>query len=186
MRVYIHDAKTGGKIESICRGLQVKILTEEEVSQRTELPENVDFFLDEVDALIMDVTKPNNQIHFIVAQALLTQKPTLCVYGKNQGPGELLGYIRKQPSPRPIKTYGYTTRTLQEGVERFLINHNPTIYDIDDDPLIKFTMRFSPRLDRYMEWYAGQNGISKARAVRSLLEKYMKKDDRYIDELYTE
>ncbi|MFH1426432.1 MAG: hypothetical protein ABIG66_03270, partial [Candidatus Kerfeldbacteria bacterium] len=78
MKVYIHDEKTGGAIEELCRKCGVEILTQRDVEKRSALPQDVSFFLDQVDAMVVEMTKPSQQIHFILAQAILMQKPTLC------------------------------------------------------------------------------------------------------------
>ena len=44
---------------------------------------------------------------------------------------------------------------------------------------IKFTLRLSPRLERYLEWRAEKSGKNKADFVRGQLEALMKADEEF-------
>lgn len=184
MKVYIHDKKRSDAIVRICREMTgVSVLTPEKISKRKRLPDGVAFFLDQVDLLIIDITKPNPTVHFILAQAILTNKPTLCVYGKNQPPRALLKYIRKKLAPRPIKTFSYMEGTLAAGVEHFIALHDPNRQEHDEAVTIKYTLRLSPRVDRYLTWYSEKHEVNKADFIRDLLTRKAKDDRQYRDPL---
>lgn len=171
MRAYVHDEKTDGKLLALCEATGIDILTSDQVRRRKKLPEQYDFFLDQVDVLIMEITKPTQDIHFILAQAILADKPVLCVYAKNQSPRELLRHINKKPAPRPIKTFSYTGNTLGSVVIQFIRTHDPEAREHDEKPSIKFTIRLTPRNERYISWYSERYALPKADAIRKLLDE---------------
>lgn len=188
MRAYIHDNKTGGIIRDICEDLDIGVLSAADILKRS-LDEHGDaegiprtaFFLNEVDVLVLEVTHPTPEVQFILAQAIIADKPTLCLYAKNQGPKDLLQYIRHKKAPRPIKTFSYVKQSLPTAVEAFLRRHNDALVDYDDAPSIKFTLRLSPRIERFLSWSAGANGISKADVIRELLSETAQKTDEFVD-----
>ncbi|MBI2410753.1 MAG: hypothetical protein HYV32_02590 [Candidatus Kerfeldbacteria bacterium] len=183
MRVYIHDEKTGGAILRACREAGVSVLTPEKIRKRKRLPEGVAFFLDQVDLLIIEITKPNPLMHFILAQAILADKPTLCLYAKNQSPRLLLKYIRKKATPKPVKTFSYMETSLAEAVNHFIGMHDPLRQEHDEAVSIKYTLRLSPRVDRYLTWRSEKQKMNKADFIRELLARKAKEDRKYRDPL---
>jgi len=182
MRVYVHDEKTEGVALDVCTKLGVDILTPEIVRSRDALPEGFDFFLDQVDALIIEITEPTRDIQFILAQAILAGKPTLCLYAKNQPPRELLSHIKQKTAPRPIKTFSYVDATLAGAIKKFMRQHDPDHQDYDDVPSIKYTLRLTPRIERYLSWRSTRDTLSKADLIRDILKKSSEQDEPYSDE----
>jgi len=180
MRIYVHDERTDGRILQQCLALGVDVLTLAEVRARKSAPKGHEFFLDQVDALVIEITQPTQDIHFIVAQSLLAKKPVLCLYAKNQPPRELLAYIREKSLPRPLKTFSYTDTTLVEAVDQFVRKHDPRFVNQSDIPSIKFTLRLTPRIESYLTWYAKKVGMTKADALRDLLERESRGDTDFL------
>ncbi len=181
MKVYVHDDQTNGTIVRLCLEKDVNILTPEMVQQRNVLPEGYIFFLDQVDALILNITNPTQDVHFILAQAVLSQKPTLCVYGKNQPPRELLAYVRKRKGQRSIKTFSFSMNTLPNAVHQFIMAANPDRKKGDDEPTVKFTLRLSPRMVQWMTKTSKEQKTKKADFIRTLIQREMEKE--YSDEI---
>lgn len=181
MKAYIHDEKTSGIIAKTCEKIGVDILTPKMVKNRRSAPQGIDFFLDEVDFLILEITKPTQVMNFILAQAIIAQKSTLCMYAKNQPPRNILSYIKKRSAPRSVKTFSYTERNLSSTVERFVQLHDPRTQEHDDHPSIKFTLRLTPHIERYLSWYSESHDISKADHIREILTQKAKENDQYLD-----
>lgn len=181
MILYIHDNKTGGVIEQTCRTLGVEVLTAADAEKQQADASQVDTFLDRVDAMVLEITKPDQQVQFLLAHAILAQKPTLCLYGKNQPPRELLKYVKKGKPPRPIKTFSYTDGTIERSVANFIITHDPEKQEFDDIPSIKYTLRLTPRIERYLEWYSETHQTTKADRIRELLENAADESDDYAE-----
>lgn len=183
MKVYIYDQKTNGAIVKICAAAGVETLTREDVVQRhAQRPRN-ELFLDNIDLFIINITKPSQEIHFILAQAILSEKPTLCVYGKNQTPAELMQYIRKPgPRRRNIRTFSYTAKTLETGIRNFIRLYDPAEQRSEQIASVKFTLRLTPHIDRYLDWCVQKTGESKADMIRRLLEQKATADKKYTED----
>lgn len=182
MKVFIYDDKTGGIIQNICEDLGVLTMTQEMVareSQKGHTP--VGFIFDEVDALIIEMTKPTQDIQFILAQATLLKKPTLCLYAKNQSPRELLGFIKRHYRPASIKTFSYVKKELEERVEHFLTVHDPESQHARHISNIRFTMRLSEYVDDYVTWYAKEYNMTKAKAMRNIMHNAIEDDMYYLE-----
>lgn len=171
MKIYVHDEKTQGKILSICQKMPVDLLTPEQVRARAYEPIKYGFFLDEVDALILEITHPTQDTSFIIAQSLLASKPTLCLYGKNQAPRELISLIHKRQQPRSVRTFSYTDISLSVAVISFINKCREHNTPRADDPSIKFTLRLTPRMNQYLQWLHQKEGIIKADYLRELINR---------------
>jgi len=179
MIVYLHDEKTKGVLQRLCIKHGLSVLTPRDVQRRkrSSAKPKHDFFLDEVDLLIFEITRPTQTMQFILAQAILAEKPTLCLYGKNQPPIELLQVIKYRSAPRPIKTFSYTDRNLSSAIAQFIQLNDPESQQHDDAPAIKFTLRLTPRIERYLTQYTKVQKISKADYIRALLTTLAKEQE---------
>lgn len=178
MKIFVHDNKTEGRIADFCLAEGADILSPEIIRNSDPLDAHV-FFLDTVDALILEMTKPNQETQFILAQALLAEKPLLCLYGKNQSPRHLLDYIQKKRVARIVKTYGYVERELSTLVADFVRRFDPDLHAEDEIPSVKFTMRISPRIERYVDWLAAESNTNRADVIRRLISSVERQDDTY-------
>jgi len=180
MKIFVYDEKTGGVIEEFCRSAGHEVVTHTDLVERRRVPARSHFFLDTIDALIMDITKPNQDIQFILAQSILAEKPSLCVYGKNQTPTSLIRYIKKpQTQRRTVRTFSYTKKSLPRGLAYFIRLHDPNAAEREDAATIKFTLRLTPHIEQYLNWLAAAEGESKADCIRHLLEQQVKEDNTY-------
>lgn len=180
MKIFIYDFRTNGNIATVCHQGKFSILTAQQVRRRRSRPKNVNFFLDEVDLLILEITRPTQDSQFILAQAMLAKKPTLCLYGKNQPPRPLLHMVRERKSPT-VKTFSYTFHNLPVAVTKFIAEFHPAAERHDREPSIKYTLRLSPKCDRYLDWVCRRERISKADYFRLFLEQQAVQDQQYTD-----
>ncbi len=179
MKIYIYDERTGGSLRDLCVSNRLDVLTHEEAMARRKHARLGLSFLDEVDVLILEMTKPNQDVQFILAHALLLQKPTLCLYSKNQAPRDLMSYIQKQPSPHAIKTFSYTAKTMMPAVRRFVGQYATDPQQRQEFPATKYTLRLTAREDRYIQWLAQQNRTTKAKMMRQIIHELIEKDEQY-------
>ncbi|MFH1426865.1 MAG: hypothetical protein ABIG66_05570 [Candidatus Kerfeldbacteria bacterium] len=91
-------------------------------------------------------------------------------------------YIRKQKSPRPIKTYSYTEKTLPRAIANFIVLFDPEQKEHENIPSIKFTLRMTPRTERYLTWLSDKQGMSKADLLRNILENEADADKKFQNE----
>lgn len=179
MNVYIFDERTDGAIVDICTANRVTVLTHHDAMKRRKHPSLGLSFLDQVDALILDITRPSQDVQFILAHALLLQKPTLCVYAKNYPPRDVIAYIKKQPAPRSIKTFSYSTQSLAEGIRRFVAQQHVDPEERDVVPSIKYTLRMTPQTDRYIQWLSEKERKTKAIVLREIFAQMALNDAEY-------
>lgn len=173
MRVYVHDEKTNGIIARACKSLGCEVLTLHDVRKRQKDPEYrpEHFFLDGVDVMVMEITRPTSDIHFILAQAILRRKPLLCVYAKNQAPRELLSFI-KRDDVQQLKTFSYIEEQLPEAVKIFIKRYDPRFIKEVKSPEIKFTLRLSKYMNEVLEEASIHMQRTKADIIRELLEDF--------------
>lgn len=181
MKIFLFDENTDGLIKDMCvdEGATVFELTAKE-SKRRSL-QAVNYFLDQVDVLVVEMTDPSQMVHFVLAQAILANKPTLCLYQKNQPPRDILNYVRSRNTPRLMKTFSYTPATLQHSVSHFVHAFDSDSKEHDDIPSIKYTLRLTPRIDRYLEWMSTQQSKSKANVIRFVLSQIASEDEDYTE-----
>lgn len=133
--------------------------------------------LERVDAVILELSEVSPNAQYILAQAIILQKPTLCLYPKQKPPRDLLNHLVHRNIPKMITTRAYTTVTVQDILANFLESLQPSI--CQEIPNIKFTLRLTPSLERYLQWLTDQKQINKAEFIRDLLKKQLESDQEY-------
>lgn len=126
--------------------------------------------LSQVDAIILEIGHLSDELQFILAQAIILRKPTLCLYPKNKEPRDIMQMLSKSTVPKSIVTRCYTTTNIDQTIDKFLRSFDKTIR-LEQIPNIKFTVRLTPALEHYLEWLAKQDHINKADYIRQLLKK---------------
>ncbi|MBI2415197.1 MAG: hypothetical protein HYV33_00860 [Candidatus Kerfeldbacteria bacterium] len=134
--------------------------------------------LERVNAIILEIAHPADELYYILAQAIILQKPTLCLYPKNKEPREVLQHLSKRTIPASVTKRPYTTATIEETVRKFL---NAVDYSIpaSDIPNIKFTLRLTTTMERYLDWLAQERQLNKAEYLRAMLKRELDNDDTY-------
>ena len=136
--------------------------------------------LERVHAMILDISQPDENVQYLLAQAIVQHKPTLCLYNRTSVPRDLLNYLSQKNIPPSITTKVYTDSSLEHCLEQFLISVDDSLSN-NEHPSIKFTLRLTPTLDRYLQWLVQHRGINKAEYLRSMLQKTMQQDNEYRD-----
>ncbi|MDP3970874.1 MAG: hypothetical protein Q8P90_04180 [bacterium] len=134
--------------------------------------------LDWVDGVIIDIADTSPDMHYVLAQAIILQKPTLCLYKKNNRPREILAHLRRKNIPKSLEIKSYTESNISDVIHIFL--SRKVIEDKESEvPSIKFTLRLTPSLDNYLTWLAETKKINKAEFIRGILKQSKKSDDDY-------
>ena len=134
--------------------------------------------LERVDAMVLEISQINPQVNYLLAQAILLQKNTLCVYKKANPPRAFLMYLHKKNVPRCIQFKAYTDKALQGIVHNFLKHLKPTVA-LEEIPYIKFTLRITDSIEKYLTWKSKQQKKNKADLIRHDIEKQMADDEDY-------
>ena len=128
------------------------------------------------DAILLEVTEIEQQASYLLAQAVLQKKPTLCLYQKNKIPRQLVVFLKQKHIPKCIQIKSYSKDSVQKTIYDFLKNINSEITEIEV-PYFRFTLRLTPSLDEYLSKAADKAQVSKADYLRDLLAKTSEKKD---------
>lgn len=185
MKIFIFDEQTDGRIQHLVEQAQVEVVSSDSLYGGTEQIQRPLFdgksfeSLAMVDMLILEITEANPNVNYLLAQGVLQQKPTLCLYKKNKEPRDLLNYLIKRGTPKCITTHAYSEKSLANFVERFLATTTLLPNHLEDSPSIKFTLRLTPQVDRYLDWKAKKMNRSKADVLRDWLRLRMDEDNEF-------
>lgn len=119
-------------------------------------------------AIILEVTEIEQQTSYLLAQAVLQKKPTLCLYQKNKIPRQLVVFLKQKHIPKCIQIKSYSKDSVSKTIFDFLKNIDSEISEIEV-PSIRFTLRLTPSLDEYLTQAADKAQVSKADYLRDLL-----------------
>lgn len=141
----------------------------ERISQSGEM------LLEKMDALIIEGTRPIAESAYLIALALAHKKPTLYLSEKGKQINKNLVHLRKDKNTAKfLKLEYYTEKTLEKTVLKFLQSVEKG--DEKENPNIKFTLRVTPRIERYLYWKTHNSKVSKADFLRELIEKLIDED----------
>lgn len=154
---------------SLLEEARVNVLTTVSHLSLTETPSFSWTALEHMDGIILEISYPAEELHYILAQAIVLGRPTLCLYPKNREPQQVLSHLNKPGVPKSVQTKAYSSTTVREILGKFLstIDRNVTLEDV---PNIKFTLRLTPAIEHYLNWLARYKKINKADYIRKLLK----------------
>lgn len=131
--------------------------------------------LSSVDAVIITCNIPTGEVNYLIASAVSNNKPLLCFVSDNNGIPEALQTFLKDyrnfgKTILDIHTFSYSD--FEDNLNVFI----DKIVDIilTERPRIKFTLRITPAIDKYLSEKSAETGLSKADFVRDLIFKEKK------------
>lgn len=134
--------------------------------------------LAQMDGLIIEITKFDPQITNLLAQAMTQKKPTCCLYHRYKPPRDTLVFLNKKSVPKFIKTDSYTEDILERPLLNFLKNVPGKGVGVEI-PSIKFTLRITPQIEKYLHWRTHNTDLSKADFLREEIKKIMEENKEY-------
>lgn len=143
-----------------------------------KIKNNGQTLLSKIDMLIIEATNQHPEVSYLIAQAAMYKKPTLCLYKHGRQRHITLNHLSKQPNLTFLQIQPYTTKSLPQVILKFLKN-TKAVHIQDNIPSIKFTLRISSRIERYLAWKAKQEKTTKARFLRNKIERDIEKDYQY-------
>lgn len=174
MRLFYYSAKESN-IPSILKNADIDVWQKPGDANLSFVDQTGLSFLEQVDGIVMEITEPDPQINYFLAQAILQRKPTLCLYKKNKSPKQLLLYLRQKNIPKEIQTKAYTDIDLEKTIFSFLKPFG-LIEEEYETPSIKFTLRITNKIEKYLNQKSKQEKLNKADFIRKLILDEMKKD----------
>lgn len=135
--------------------------------------------LDRVNAVIVEGTEPDPEVGYLLAYAIGQKKPLLHLTRKGhnrQNPLET--FTKSHRLPSSLVMAHYDPKSLERIVVQFLERLDGiTFAEVAD---IKFTLRITPSIERYLDWKAKQGKMTKADFVRDVLnDEIIAKDEKY-------
>ncbi|MBI4407118.1 MAG: hypothetical protein HY565_01305 [Candidatus Kerfeldbacteria bacterium] len=134
--------------------------------------------LERVDAIIIELAYPSDELHYVLAQSIVLQRPTLCLYPKNRQPHDMLAHLNKPGVPKTVSTRSYSSTNVREVLDKFLQGIDHTV-SLAETPNIKFTLRLTPAIERYLNWLAQYRKANKADYIRKLIKDDADKNAEY-------
>ncbi len=146
------------------------------------MQESGEILLDKMDCIIVEASKPDQEIGYLLAYAISQKKPLLYLYKKGTPEKIAHGYLTKKNTPEYMRLAKYTKQDLEQTVMDFLHEVSEG-KGLKQKPTIKFTLRITPRMERYLLWKAKKIKKTKADFLRQLLEELMDKDENFRNKL---
>ena len=119
------------------------------------------------------------EVGYLVALALAQQKPILYLLPKGaQLPDQLRSLIDNKKLKHLFLLRYYGEKTLENLLVDFidLIETGELRREV---PTIKFTLRFTPRASRYINWQSHRTKLSKADFLRQMIDEQIQTDAEY-------
>jgi hypothetical protein len=117
IQIYLAEKLNNREIKTFCNKNNIHLYTRKKIT--------VDFFKN-IDAVVLEVTEPSQEIRFIITHMLLLQKPTLCLYKKTSPPKQLLQDLEAKARRSMIQYDFYTPETVDVILSQFLIDQRLT------------------------------------------------------------
>lgn len=173
------------RIHDILKRSGLDILTKETTAE-TDFPdlyrqaqERGQSMLDQVGAIVIEGTTPDPDVGYLVAYAIAQKRPLLLLLDhahSRQHPIEKFGQRHALPPTLIVSPYHWKT------LETLIIAFLKKLDDIEylEVPSIKFTLRITPQIERYLHWKTHNTNLSKADFLRQLLlDEVIAKDEGY-------
>jgi len=140
-----------------------------------KMNETGEILLDKMDCFIIEASKPDQEIGYLLAYAISQKKPLLYLYQKGTPDKVAHGYLTKKNTPDYIVMKSYTNLDLELIIADF-IKQIEQGGGIKEKPTIKFTLRITPQMERYLQWKSKRLKKTKADFLREFLGEIIKKD----------
>jgi len=189
MKVYFFSPKTSQNKLSKAQDIIIKTLRRAEVdlytnlkerslpSDLAELQNSGGMVLDEMQALIIAGTKKSPDIGYLLAMAISQKKPVLYLYEKGSGSQDILKYLSSKNIPKTLQIKNYQKKNLEKIIIDFLNSFKGK--KVKEIPKIKFTLRITPSIEKYLHYKTHNTNKSKADFLREYIEKMMDLDDDF-------
>ncbi len=134
--------------------------------------------LERMDGLIIEGSSYLPESGYLIAIALAHKKPILYLSDKSRPINKNLLHLKKnKDTARLLNLQYYTDVNLEKVITEFL--QQVELGEGGEIPNIKFTLRITPRIERYLHWKTHNTKLSKADFLRERIEKLIDEDEDY-------
>ncbi|MEK7202722.1 MAG: hypothetical protein AAB653_00165 [Patescibacteria group bacterium] len=148
-----------------------------------QVEQSGEVLLEKVDAIIIEGTHPTFENGHLIALALTHQKSVLYLVEKGFSIDKNLVRLQKDRKVGGLLLLeNYTAQSLERKILDFL-----QIVEMGvnrDLPNIKFTLRITQKIERYLRWKAKKSKLTKADFLRAKIEEMIEGDEgfkKYVD-----
>ncbi len=161
---WIHD-ENGTGLEGMLKSLGARVHDAREMEAGME----------RIDALVIG-SAADAKAKYLVALASSQKKPVLWIVRDKR---EEQGIKKTFSTVSDLVVVRFDPQTLSEACKRFFAQHAT----IEEKPTIKFTLRITPAMDKYLQWKSKQTGLSKADFLRETIQsQIIDQDQAYTNE----
>lgn len=152
------------------------ILPEAEV-KRTH--ENGETLLSKMDGLVVEGSFANEQLGYLVAYAISNHKPVLYLLAKGRPIEESLKSLRENKNSARFFNLKFYSQEQPDKYIKDFVKRVEVISGVEA-PMLKFTLRIPPLIDRYLQWKTHNTAMTKADFLRKVvIDEVIKKDPSY-------
>lgn len=184
----ISTNRTLDRIEDIFQLRNMSVVTNKEKSEDQFQKEDIaevrkagTSLASRIGIYILDVSVPHQEVGYFLALAVLYKKPVLCIYPKLSDIAWLDQYKQCIKDYHHVYFKAYTRSNISRIVQEFLDNIEVQTIKKEDIPSLKFTLRISPKMERYLRWKTINTKRTKADFLRDEIQKIMQSDETYTD-----
>lgn len=142
------------------------------------IEESGEVLLERVDAIIIEGSKPLPESGYVIALALAHHKPILYLTERQKPMNKNLAHLVKNKSTaKLLMLAAYTEASLEKVIAEFLQGIEQG--EGRELPTIKFTLRITPLIERYLHYKTHNTKLSKADFLREQIEHLIDHDNEY-------
>lgn len=136
--------------------------------------------MEKIYALIIEGTNQSFETAHLIALALTHKRPVLYLIEEGRYIDKNLSKLENDPKTRHyFKVEFYTHENINAILKNFIEGVEKSGKVIQEKPMIKFTLRVTPTLEKYLYWKTHNTNISKADFLREEIQKMMEQDEEF-------
>lgn len=177
MKMFLHNAEdfvshNDVQATEVLRRLGVHLL---------EHPSHVPLDPSTFDAVFIRASDEDDQSTYLIALALAKQKPVLYFIEQGRRPPSAIRQLQEHELfRRLLRIIPFTKKSLERDIAKAV--HGIEDGTLAEVPTIKFTLRVTPSMERYLQWKSKKTGLSKADFLRQVVqEEIIDKDQEYLE-----
>ena len=132
-----------------------------------------------MDGLVIEGSDIASEVGYLIAMALAQKKPILFLLPKGKAmPDQIRGLKDDKNLKKLFLLNFYSDKNFEDLLLDFIdiIETGELRREV---PTIKFTLRFTPRVERFLRWKSNKVKLSKADLLRKLVDEAIKNDETY-------
>jgi len=132
-----------------------------------------------MDGLVIEGSDVASEVGYLIAMALAQKKPILYLLPKGKA---IPDQVRVLKDDKNLKKLFLLNFYFEKNFESLLLDFIDIIETGElrrEVPTIKFTLRFTPRVERFLRWKSQRTKLSKADFLRKLVDDAIQKDETY-------